>query len=98
MAMNLREQPFARVDEHDSKVGVGRARRHVAGVLLVARRVGDDERAPRCREVAIGDVDRDTLLMLGFEPVDQERVVDIVSGRAEFFRIPFERCELVVED
>ena len=98
MAMGLREQPFARVDEHDREVGVGSAGGHVARILLVARRVGDDERAPRCREVAIGDVDRDALLTLGFEPVDQERVVDIVPGRPEFFRIPFERRQLVVED
>ena len=42
----------------------------------MARRVGDDERAPLGREIAIGDVDRDPLFAFGLEPVDQERVVD----------------------
>jgi len=44
---------------------------HVAGVLLVTRRVGDDERAPRRRKEAISDIDRDALLALVFEPVEQ---------------------------
>ena len=43
MAMGLGEQTFARVDQHDREVGVGRASRHVARELLMARRVGDDE-------------------------------------------------------
>ena len=46
---------------------------HVARVLLVARRVGDDELAPRRREVAVRDVDRDALLALGDEAVGQQR-------------------------
>ena len=98
MAVGLREQPLARIDQHDREVGVGRPGRHVAGILLVAGRIGDDERAPGGGEVAIGDVDGDALLALGFEPVDQERVVDVVASRAEFLRVAFERRQLVVED
>ena len=51
--------------------------RHVAGVLLVARRVGDDELALVGGEEAVGDVDGDALLALGFQPVDQKREIDI---------------------
>ena len=43
---------------------IGGAGRHVAGVLLVARRVGDDEGALLGREIAVGDVDG-ALLALG---------------------------------
>ena len=55
----------ARVDQQDRDVGRRRAGRHVARVLLVARRVGEDELAPRRGEVAVGDVDGDALLALG---------------------------------
>ena len=55
----------AGVDEQDGEVRGRRAGRHVARVLLVAGRVGEDELAPRGREVAIGDVDGDALLALG---------------------------------
>ena len=56
-----------------------------------------NERLAR-REIAIGDVDRDALLALGFEPVDEQREIDILAGGAVFFRIALERGELVVED
>jgi hypothetical protein len=47
------------------EVGGRGAGGHVARVLLVARRVGDDELAPVGGEVAVGDVDGDALLALG---------------------------------
>ena len=50
VAAGLAQQALARVDQQHGEVGVGGAGRHVAGVLLVAGRVGDDERAPRGRE------------------------------------------------
>jgi hypothetical protein len=45
---------------------------HVAGILLVAGRVGDDELALVGGEEAVGDVDGDALLALGGEAVDQQ--------------------------
>ena len=98
MAVGLGQEAFSRVHEHDGEVGVRGAGRHVARVLLMPRRVGDDEGARFGREIAIGDVDRDALLALGLEPVDEQREVDRVVGRAEFLRIALERRKLVVED
>src|SRR6185503_20625137 len=76
--------------------GIAARRRadHVARVLLVAGRVGDDELALRGREVAIRDVDRDALLALGLEAVGEECEVDrpAVAGPR------LERVELVGED
>ena len=43
VALGLRDDALARVDEHDREVRRRGARDHVARVLLVARRVGDDE-------------------------------------------------------
>ena len=75
------------------------AGRHVAGVLLMAGRVGDDEGASRRGEEAIGDVDGDALLALGLEPVHQQREIDVVAGGA----VPgaesrCQRRQLILED
>ena len=78
----LGQHALARVDQDHREIGVGGAGRHVAGVLLVARRVGDDELALLGREEAVGDVDGDALLALGLEPVDEQREVDVLAGRA----------------
>jgi hypothetical protein len=64
----LRQHALARVDQDDGEVGGRGAGRHVARVLLVARRVGDDELALVGREEAVGDVDGDALLALGLRP------------------------------
>ena len=94
----LRQDALARIDEDDGELGLRGAGRHVAGVLLVARRVGDDEGAVAGREIAIGDIDGDALLALGRQAVDQQREVEILAGRAELAGITLQRVHLVVED
>ena len=47
VAAGLRQQALARIDQHDGEIGAGGAGRHIARILLVAGRVGDDESA-RC--------------------------------------------------
>ena len=98
MPPGLRNHPIARVDQQQREVGGRGAGRHVAGVLLMAGRVGDDERAPLGREKPVGDVDGDALLALVFEPVEQQRQVDVVSGGAEPLRLALEGRQLVGED
>ena len=67
----LRQDTLARIDQQHREIRRRGAGHHVAGVLLVTRGVGDDERAPRRRKEAVGDIDRDALLALVFEPVEQ---------------------------
>ena len=98
MAPRLRQQALARIDQDDGEIGGGGAGRHVAGVLLVAGRIGDDEAARLRREIAIGDVDGDALLALGREPVDQQSEIGRFALRTEFPGVVVERAELVVED
>ena len=43
VAAGLRQHPLARIHQHHRQLGVGGAGRHVARVLLMPRRVGDDE-------------------------------------------------------
>ena len=78
----LLEDALAGIDEHDRQVCGGCAGDHVAGVLNVAGRVGNDELAPRSGEVAIGDIDGDALLALGAQAVGQERQVDLCVAAA----------------
>ena len=72
VALGLGDHALARVDQDDRQVSRRGARDHVPGVLLVPRRVGDDEPPLGGREVAVGDVDRDALLALGTEPVGEQ--------------------------
>ncbi len=65
VAPRLFQQPVPCVDEHDGQLRGRRAGDHVARVLQVTGRVGDDELALRRGEVAVGDVDRDALFTLG---------------------------------
>ena len=60
------------VHQHHGGVCTGGGGHHVAGVLLVARRVADDEFAAFGVEVAVGDVDGDALLALGRQAVGQQ--------------------------
>jgi len=62
----------------------------------VAGRVGDDELAQRCREVAVRDVDRDALLALGAQPVGEQREVGslVTASAADVLDV----LELVLED
>ena len=87
MPAGLRQHALAGIDQQHREIGARGAGRHVARVLLVARAVGDDERAARGREIAVGDIDRDALLPLVLEPVEQQREIDVVAGRAEAPRI-----------
>ena len=76
VALGLLEHALARVDEHDGRLRGRGAGDHVARVLHVAGRVGEDEAPPRGGEVAVGDVDGDPLLALGAQAVGEQREVD----------------------
>jgi len=94
----LGRHAVARIDQRDGEVAVARACGHVARVLLVAGAVGDDEAAPRGREVAPGHVDRDALLALGLEAIDHKRKVEASAGGAVRAAVALERGEVVLMD
>jgi len=68
----LRKKTFGRVNQNDGEVRGGSSRGHVAGVLLVAGRVRDDEFPVRGAEVTVSDVNGDALLALGAQAVRQQ--------------------------
>ena len=79
MAAGLALGAVAGVDQQNGDIGVRRAGRHVASVLLVARGIDDDEAPVRRLEIAPGDVDGDALLALGLEPVEQQAEIDLLA-------------------
>ena len=97
MTTGLARDALARIDEQDGDVRGRGARRHVAGVLFMAGRVGDDEGAPVGREKAIGDVDGNALLALAGKAIDEEGEIDAAALRPMLARVALQRCELIVE-
>ena len=93
----LRERALAGIDDQHGYVGRRSPGDHVAGVLLVAGRVGDDVLPPVGGEVAVRNVDGDPLLALGGEAVEQQREIEPVALRAHLPRIRLERRELILE-
>ncbi|MEH2530694.1 hypothetical protein V1274_001703 [Bradyrhizobium sp. AZCC 1614] len=63
----------------------------------MARRVGDDEAAALGAEETVGDVDRDALLALRLQAVDQQREIEIAAGGAGDLALGGECRQLVVE-
>ena len=97
VASGLPRQPLVGAHQHQRQISDRGAGGHVGAVLFVARRVYDDEFAPRRREEAVGHVDGDVLLALGGEAVEQQRIVEILALRAVFVRIGGQCFELISE-
>ena len=98
MPPGLHQHALARIDQDDGELRIGGAGRHVAGVLFMARRVRDHERASGRVEKPVGDVDGDALLALGLQPVDQKRKIDVVAGGAVLGAVALQRLELILID
>jgi len=93
----LGQQALARIHQHHRQVRGGCAGGHVAGVLLVAGAVGDDELAPFGAEEAIRDVDGDALLPLRGQAIDQQREIELAALGAVPAAVRFQRGDLVVQ-
>ena len=72
MATSLLDDARAGVHQYDCEVHIGCSGNHVAGVLNVARAIGDDEIAIWRRKVAVGHVDGDALLALSAQTIGQQ--------------------------
>jgi hypothetical protein len=79
VATGLGLHAVAGIHQHDRQITGRRTGGHVAGVLLMARGIGNDEFALGGGEIAVGHVDGDALLALGLQAVDQQSQVDIVA-------------------
>ena len=61
----------------------------------MAGRIGDDEGAALCCEIAMRNIDGDALLAFGFEPIHQKSEIEIVPCRAKPSGIARQRLQLV---
>jgi len=85
------------VNQNDRQVGGRSAGRHVAGILLVAGGIGDDELALLGREKAISEIDGDLLFALGRKSVEQQREVEVFHRVGQLAGILTQRLDLIVE-
>ena len=69
------------VNQYHRSISAGRSGDHVAGVLLMARRIADDEFARRRGEVAVGHVDGDALFAFSRQAVGEKREVGLARAR-----------------
>ena len=70
---------FGRVHQHHGGVGTAGRGDHVAGVLLVAGRIANDEFALGGVEVAVSHINRDALLALGREAIGEQGQIGLAT-------------------
>ena len=92
----LFQHPLARVDQQHGQIGQRGAGDHVARVLLVSRRIRQDESPPRRLEITIRHIDGDALVTLGRQPIDQQRIIQAAFDRPEPARVPLQRRHEIV--
>ena len=91
MAAGLGQYAFAGVNQDHRQPGGRGSRCHVAGVLLVARRVGHDEAAAIRGEKAVGHVNGDALFAFGLQAIHQQREINPFALGAVTLRFGFQR-------
>ena len=88
------------VYQDDGGIGGRCARYHVAGVLFVSGRVGDDEFALGRGEIAVSDIDGDALFAFGGKTVGEAGEVGrfaVFGGAVEFVELVGQQGFAVVE-
>ena len=85
MTSGLGQHALTGVNEDNRHVCGRGARHHVAGILLMPWRVGDDEFTSIGIEEAIGDINRNALFALCSQTINQQRKVNIGALRADLF-------------
>ncbi len=93
MPAGLPQYATARVHQDDREIRGRSAGRHVARVLLVPRRVGDDEFPLGRGEITVSDVDGDALFAFGAQAVGEQSQIERAGGAVH--RRFGDRCELV---
>ena len=98
VAAGLSLHPAPGVDQDDGQIAGGRAGGHIAGVLLVARAVGNDEFALVGAEIAISHVDGNALLPLRLQAIHQQGQVYLLVGGVVLLGVSLYRRQLILEN
>ncbi len=94
----LLQHALSRINQDHRKISGRCAGHHIAGILFVPRRIGDDELALFGGEEAVGDVNRNALFTLCRKTINQQREVNLFALGAVAFAVAFERGKLIFED
>src|SRR5438128_1385009 len=95
MATRLRQQALAGIDEQHCCLSGRRSGDHIARELLMTRRVRDNKVAPRSSKIAVRHIDRDALLALSLETIQQQGKIEILSRRSMTQRISRQRRKMI---
>ena len=96
MPPRLLDHSVACIDQHDGKIRRARARHHIARVLHMARRVGNDELALWRRKISVCHVDGNSLLTLGTQAISE--VGEIHLPAAGDIRRTLQHLHLILHD
>ena len=99
VAARLDETSSAAIDvgENNGQIGRRSAGGHIARVLFVSGRVGNDELALVGGKKTIGDINRNSLLALRGKAIDQESEVEVAALSADAFALGLQTLKLIVE-
>src|SRR6476619_5524444 len=76
MTSGLSQHALARIDENNGKIGRGRPGHHVARVLLMTRRIGNDEFTLGSSEVTVVYIYGDALFAFCLQIVGKQGKID----------------------
>ncbi len=83
MPPRLREHALRAVDQHNRHISRRRARCHIARVLLMSRRIRDDELALGRRKIPVRHINRDALLAFSAKAIRQQRKINRPSSAVD---------------
>ena len=95
MPFGLGDHAFAGIGQQNGQVGGGTTGNHVAGILLVTRCISNDKLPFGRGEIAVSHINGDPLFTFGFQSVEQQRVIDLLTGMSHAFAVAFQCGELV---
>ena len=95
MAARLRDDTCAGIYQNNRQISGRAASNHVTRILFVSRSVGNDEFTVIRGEVAIGHVNSNALLTLRLQTIQQQGIVDVVTGITHTFAVALQRIQLV---
>ncbi len=95
VAARLGQQPGAGIHQHDGGIRRAGAGDHVAGVMLMAGAICQNEARGGRGEKAIGDIDGDALFAFGGQPIHQQGKIQRLALRADAPAVCRQRIQLV---
>ncbi|MNC33035.1 hypothetical protein D3C75_814160 [compost metagenome] len=95
VATRLIQHAFTRIDQQDRQLTGRRTGRHITGVLLMPRRVGNNKLTFFRREITVCHVDSNALLALGLQTIHQQGQIQFFTLRTVTFAVGMQGRKLI---